>query len=94
MNDKNNMSEKPSSVVFVSNFFNHHQKPFSDAMYRILGENYCFIETSEVSKDRKQMGLSKFVIPSYGVSFQEHEKDPARYQEIIDQADVVICRMH
>lgn len=42
--------------VFISNYFNHHQKPFCDAMYRILGDGFCFIATSEVSEWRKQLG--------------------------------------
>ena len=26
-------------IVFVSNFFNHHQKPFSEEMYKLTDEN-------------------------------------------------------
>lgn len=30
-------------IVFLSNYFNHHQKPFSDAMVTLIGEDYIFI---------------------------------------------------
>ena len=44
------------TVVFVSNFFNHHQKPFSDAMFGRIGRNYTFIETGTMTQERKALG--------------------------------------
>lgn len=43
-------------VVFASNYFNHHQKPFSNAMYKRLGDDYLFIETDEMGDFRKKLG--------------------------------------
>ena len=38
-------------VVFISNYFNHHQKPFLAAMFNLLGENFCFIETEPMENN-------------------------------------------
>ena len=43
-------------LVFISNFFNHHQKPLSDEFYRILGDEYHFISTTEMPQERLKMG--------------------------------------
>lgn len=43
-------------VVFISNFINHHQKPFCDAFYRRLGENFIFIQSEPMEEERKNMG--------------------------------------
>ena len=44
------------TITFVSNYFNHHQKPFSDACYRALGEGYRFIQTEPMEEERVAMG--------------------------------------
>ena len=88
MND--NKAEKTTSIIFVSNFFNHHQQPFSEAMYELYGENYSFIETSEISDVRIKMGMNMPSLPSYAISMEEFVHNRAIYEEMIDNADVVI----
>lgn len=44
------------SVVFVSNYINHHQIPFCNAMYRWLGESFLFIQTEAMERERIRMG--------------------------------------
>ena len=43
-------------VTFVSNYMNHHQQPFSEAMRERLGEDYLFIQTQPMEQERIQMG--------------------------------------
>ena len=50
-------------VVFISNFFNHHQKPFSDAMYKALEGQYVFVETSVMPEARKALGYVQYCEP-------------------------------
>lgn len=45
-------------VTFYSNYLNHHQIPFSNEMYKLLGKNYVFVSTEPMSKERKDMGWS------------------------------------
>lgn len=43
-------------VVFVSNYFNHHQLPFCDAMYELLEGSFCFLQTQPMEEERVKMG--------------------------------------
>lgn len=44
------------TITFVSNYINHHQIPFSDALYERIGEDYCFIQTMPMEEERLTMG--------------------------------------
>ena len=77
-------------VVFLSNYFTHHQMPFSTAMYERLGEDYLFIETSEMTEDRKSLGWEMNDIPDYVVSASEYESNKEKIANTINNADVVI----
>lgn len=41
-------------ICFISNYFNHHQKPFSNAMSEI--SEYIFIQTEKMEEKRKKLG--------------------------------------
>ena len=43
-------------IAFVTNFYNHHQKPLADTLYSMLGDDYYFIETSPITEERLKMG--------------------------------------
>lgn len=75
-------------VLFLSNFFNHHQKPLSDALFELLGANYHFVETAYMSTSRKQLGWGGIEYPSYVI--RPDQAFTATTQELIDSADVVI----
>lgn len=79
-----------AKVVFLSNYFNHHQKPFSDAMFTRLGDGYLFVETSSMSSWRKALGYSMNEYPEYLVSKGLFREEKIHYQLLIMQADVVI----
>ena len=72
------------TVVFVSNYFNHHQKPFSEALFERLGLRYTFLETEQISEVRKNFGWEMSEFPTYVNHFnaQVHEA-------LVDSADVV-----
>ena len=77
-------------IVFASNYYNHHQSPFSEAMYSLIGDGYAFIETMPIEQERLNMGWGEneyppFVMRSY-ISDMAY-KDCIR---IINEADIVI----
>lgn len=78
------------TVVFVSNFFNHHQKPFSDAMFGRIGRNYTFIETGTMTQERKALGWGVKTMPPYVVTREALCRHRTIYEKLIDEADVVI----
>lgn len=63
------------TITFVSNYINHHQIPFSDAMYRRLSEDYCFIQTEPMEEERRNMGwsLDKEKIPYVHCLYEEED---------------------
>lgn len=79
-------------IVFVSNFMNHHQLPFSVEIQKLVGkDNYWFIATTPIDKERVALGykdenkLHPFVICSY-------ESDASRQFafRLLEKADVVL----
>ena len=77
-------------IVFVSNFYNHHQKYLSDAFYNLIGDNYCFIETQPISNERLNMGWGESKVPNYVKQNYISGKANEECQKLIDDADIVI----
>ena len=77
-------------IVFVSNYFNHHQKPVADAMSALTGGQYHFIATTPVPQVRQALGYGteypSYVVPAFA---DAHLLELAR--QLIDEADVVIA---
>ena len=48
-----------ATCVFVSNYLNHHQIPFCNAMYRLLKEQFLFIQTQAMEEERIRMGWNQ-----------------------------------
>ena len=46
-------------LVFVSNFINIHQIPLCEEFYKLLGEDFIFIETTPVDANRIEMGFDR-----------------------------------
>lgn len=70
-------------MVFVSNYFNHHQLSFCDALYELLEGSFCFLQTQPMEEERVKMG------------WQAEERPYVRYvqaewQRLLLTADVVI----
>lgn len=77
-------------IVFASNYFNHHQKPFCDAMYNLIGDGYHFIETEPMEQERRDMGWGGEVKPAYVKQSYTDESTKALCQQLINDADVVM----
>ncbi len=75
-------------MVFLSNYMNHHQKPLSDALYRLTDGNYCFIQTEPIEQERLEMGWAEQseTLP-YLCKYYEDEKNCDR---MIFDCDVLL----
>ncbi len=75
-------------VTFVSNYLNHHQIPFSDALYSKLGDNYAFLQTMPMEQERVEMGwgIDEDAFPYLNLLY----KDEEAARELIADSDVVI----
>ena len=78
-------------IVFLSNYFNHHQLYLANELYRLSNEKFIFIETSPMEKERINLGWQITNVPSYVYSY--HSLDPhdkKNIDNLIDNADIVI----
>lgn len=75
-------------VTFVSNYINHHQVPFCEAMYQRLGGDYHFIQTQPMEEERIRMGWGENLdaLP-YLLLYYEKE---AECRRLIAESDVVL----
>lgn len=76
-------------AVFISNYINHHQIPFSDALYERLGEEYHFIQTEPMEEERVKMGWALEASEIPYVVFAEEEEE--RCRALLEEADLVLA---
>lgn len=76
-------------IVFISNYFSHHQKPLSEQLYALTGGNYRFIETEPMEEERRNLGWGEAEQPPY-VLQSYTDKAAADCQAVIDNADVIL----
>ncbi len=73
-------------IVYVTNYYNHHQSPLAEALYRLTNGEYRFIAMGRIGTERLNMGWgsdqASFILP--------YNQNPALCQQLIDDADVVI----
>lgn len=77
-------------IVFVSNYFNHHQKPFCDEIYKRLGSDFKFISTTVMREERKKLGYAQGSVPDYVLLSYESDQQKKMAVSLINDADVVI----
>jgi glycosyltransferase involved in cell wall biosynthesis len=77
-------------ITFFSNFLNHHQTPFCDEMYKILGSNFTFVSTEKIPELFLQNGYPDCTDYIYNLNSY---LDEAHYQEALKlgmESDVVM----
>lgn len=66
-------------IVFISNNFNHHERPFCDALYELIGTDFCFVQTQPMRAERVEMGWGvdvkqiPYCVCSYGENNEQEE---------------------
>lgn len=77
-------------IIFISNYYNHHQSAISEEFFRQTGGQYYFIQSEPMSNERKNMGWAQKDLPEFVI---ESYKDKTTYKkclDLINNADVVI----
>lgn len=80
------MTKKPE-FVFVSNYLNHHQIPFCNAMCERRNGSFVFIQTEPMEEERIRMGWQEKVSQPYLKLFYE---EPEVCRALITEAEIVI----
>lgn len=78
-----------TTIVFLSNYFNHHQRYISQALDELTEHSFFFIETMEMEQERKNMGWGTTDIPPYVLQAYDPAQR-ARCRALISSADAVI----
>lgn len=73
-------------LVFVSNYFNHHQLSFCDALYDLLEGSFCFLQTQPMEEERVKMGWQAEARPYVCYAMAED----IDWHSLLLSADVVI----
>ena len=79
--------EKSFKIIFVSNYINHHQIPFCNAMNRLLQGEFRFIQTEPMEEERVRMGWHETERPEYVRCYYEEEELCRR---LIMESDAVL----
>jgi len=78
-------------VTFFSNFLNHHQLPFCEAMVDRLGEEFAFVASEPLPQDRRSLGYADsnsthgFVLRAY-----DDATSMAEARRLAVESDIVI----
>ena len=75
-------------LTFVSNYFNHHQRPVSEAFANTEGIEYTFIQTEDMEEERVRMGWAVDISLYPYVKVWKGNEDECR--KLIMDSDVVI----
>lgn len=83
--------EVPMKIVFVSNYYNHHQAPLCQALDALNPGQFHFVATSEMRQERRQMGYTMTDVPAFVRCAHKDPEERAFCLRLIREADVVIA---
>lgn len=78
------------TLAFFSNYFNHHQKALCDEWFKLLGEDFTFVETEPMEEFRTSMGWEIKNVPSYVLEAHKGDTQKQKAMELANSCDVVI----
>lgn len=78
---------KSIKFVFISNYLNHHQIPFCNAMYELLEGSFVFIQTEAVEQERLAMGWQEKCDRPY---LRLYYEEPEVCREIIENGQLAL----
>ena len=76
-------------MVFLSNYFNHHQKSICEEL-NASSKSFCFVSTSEMREDRKKLGYGEDNIPDYVRYAHRTEQEKKECIRLASEADAVV----
>lgn len=78
-------------LVFVSNYFNHQQKPLCEHLYQKLGADFCFLATKPMREERKKLGYGMHSYPDYVKCAYDWRENKEACLKLINSADAVFA---
>lgn len=77
-------------IVFVSNYYNHHQSSLCEVFDRKTNHQFHFIETTQMREERKKLGYVMKSVPDYVVKAYADDNTKELCKQLIQKADIVI----
>lgn len=74
-------------IVFLSNYLNHHQIPFCNAMNELMKGSFVFVQTEAMAEERVRMGWNEQVSQPY---LKRYYEEPEECQRLIEEAQVLL----
>lgn len=78
---------KSCRIAFISNYINHHQIPFCNAMNELLEGGFTFVQTEPMEDERVRMGWHEEQRPEYVRCYYE---EPEACRVLIMDCDVAL----
>ena len=76
-------------IVFLSNFYNHHQSSISKELYQQTNGWYRFVATEPMPEDRKKLGYAD-IKDEFVVQYGKNADQDRQIQQWIDEAEAVV----
>ena len=77
-------------LIFVSNYFNHHQKALAEEFVRIYGNDYAFVAMTPFNQKRLAIGYSDMNQAPFVVRAYESPEAEREARKLIDESECVI----
>ncbi len=77
-------------IIFISNFYNHHQATLCENFYFLTDGNFVFIQTGQMNETRKKMGWGISNLPNFVKEISLNKKIDDEILKLICDADVII----
>ena len=78
------------TVVFYTNFINHHQVPLADEFYKILGDDYKMVTFEPLPESFQLKGYADFSYKPYLIEAFRSEDNMKKAHQLSIHSDVVI----
>lgn len=75
-------------IVFLSNYYTHHQSPFCEELYKLTNGSFAFVSTETFDEERKKLGWNCECEPDFVLHLNDDTKKTV--EEIVNNADFVI----
>ncbi len=75
-------------LIFLSNYYSHHQKPVCEAWDQLTEHSFAFVSTEEMTRERRLLGWGHEAVPPFEISPQMPRAQ--QLPELIGAADCVI----
>lgn len=75
-------------VLFLSNYYTHHQKPFCNKMFELTNGEFSFVSTEDFSEERRKLGWNEDTDAPFVKYYNSNAKN--EILKTIDDCDVLL----